>query len=233
MRLRNLSYLLVFVLVAAQPAAAGVGIPQQAQVALSSSQSDLKLSLPSDLRALDRGLSQARAFPLPPAVGGQGFPPENLPLELRTKFEPALLKQLLQSPKGAAVRGIVYMSERPDLQGIGLSGMDVLTRRETIVGQLRSLADRSQRQVREVLERGRAEQRVAAFKPLWIVNGIAVTAPRQVFLELAARPDIAHIRQDHPPAVAAQNPVSSTLVRRQPSLSLCRRGPGHRHRHPN
>jgi hypothetical protein len=116
---------------------------------------------------------------------------------LRLKFEPALLKELLTTPDDEMLRGIVFMREQPNVPRMSLAGLDRLSRRKAVVDRLQSLADRSQVGVRAALEHALGEQKVAAFKPLWIVNGIAVKGRSDIFWELAAHPDIALIKKDH------------------------------------
>lgn len=117
--------------------------------------------------------------------------------DIRRKFEPALLKKLLAAPDQEPVRAIVWMRDQLQIEQISLAGMDRLARREAVVSALRSRADRSQREVRAVLEKARLAGRVASYKVLWIVNAIAVQAPKETFWELASHPDVGMIVQDH------------------------------------
>jgi precorrin isomerase len=47
-----------------------------------------------------------------------------------------------------------------------------------------------------MLSHRRAQELVAAVDPLWIFNGVAVTAAPSVIRELAARPDVREIRPE-------------------------------------
>jgi len=119
------------------------------------------------------------------------------PSALRSRFDPSLLKGLLAASEQVPLRGIVWMREQARVAQMSFAGMDRLTRREAIVSRLQSVAHDSQRKVRAFLENARQEHRVAAYKPLWIVNAIAVEAKKEVFWELAAHPDVAVILEDH------------------------------------
>lgn len=122
---------------------------------------------------------------------------QRLPPSLRAKFEPSLLKKMLAATDDQTLRGIVLMRAQPDTSQLDLAGKDRPSRGEAVVRYLQSQADRSQTAIRQDLERARLEEKVTAYDPLWIVNGIAVQGNAQAFSELAAHPDVAFIREDH------------------------------------
>ncbi len=112
-----------------------------------------------------------------------------IPDSLRARIEPTLLKKLLATD--APVRGIVVMRERPQLAQVQPGGLSPLARRTALVRHLRSLAARSQQPVLAMLA-----ARHVRHRSLWIVNSIAVEGTRELFLKLAARSDVAFIRED-------------------------------------
>jgi hypothetical protein len=129
-----------------------------------------------------------------------------------TKFEPSLLKRLLTDSDGEPVHAIVMMREQSDMRDMQLAGLDRATRAEAIIQQLQSTAERSQTSVRSLLHAAQAEQRVRTYKPLWIVNGIAVEGMGEILWELAAHPDVSIILDDHVhylPDAARDEPVVS------------------------
>lgn len=121
--------------------------------------------------------------------------PQPQPSDARTKFSPDLFKKMLQAPDEMQ-RVMVLMHEQPDVKRLGLEGQNRLARARTILHELQSTADRSQRAVRLLLEQAQFEGRIAAYQPLWIVNAIAVQGPAAFLQELAAHPDVALIQED-------------------------------------
>ena len=88
---------------------------------------------------------------------------------------------------------------------------DRLAHRRAIVERLQSTAERTQSSARALLRQERLAGRVASFKPLWIVNAIAVQGTRQAFWALAADPGIRIILQDkvfHLPETGQTPPAS-------------------------
>ncbi|GAA4250539.1 hypothetical protein GCM10022255_039620 [Dactylosporangium darangshiense] len=73
----------------------------------------------------------------------------------------------------------------------------------TLERTLRATADTAQKSVLELLRKRQAQGLVTTIDPLWIFNGISVTAAPSVIRELAARPDVRRID----PEVTIQAPV--------------------------
>ncbi|GII65403.1 hypothetical protein Skr01_54880 [Sphaerisporangium krabiense] len=69
-------------------------------------------------------------------------------------------------------------------------------RRAAVEHGLRARAAAGQKDLLALLRARRSEGLVSAITPLWIVNGVAVTATRRVLAELAARPEVREIRPD-------------------------------------
>ena len=114
---------------------------------------------------------------------------------LRRKFEPELLRELLAGEDNSFVRGIVVMREQADVDRLALCGSRS-QRISTLVAHLQQTANRSQGEVRQRLLAAQGHQ-LASFRPLWIVNGIAIQAQAGLYWELAARPDVRIILKDH------------------------------------
>jgi subtilisin family serine protease len=66
-------------------------------------------------------------------------------------------------------------------------------RGDFVVNQLKSVADRSQKELHKLLK-----SRGKEYTSFWIVNAIQVTADQETIMELAARPEVAEIASDEP-----------------------------------
>jgi subtilisin family serine protease len=93
-------------------------------------------------------------------------------------------------------------------------------RRAALEATLRARSSGTQRDLLALLFRRRAQGLVSAVSPLWIFNGIAVTATPRVVRELAARPEVREVRPD----VAVQAPpapaLAATAAPAEPNLAL-------------
>jgi hypothetical protein len=126
---------------------------------------------------------------------------------LRTRFEPALFKQLLAAPDDTLIRGIVWMQDQADLSEISAPATDRLAHRRAVVEQLQRTADRAQAGALALLQEAARQGRVTDYHPLWIVNAIAVQATAQVFWELADQPNVRVILQDRVRRLPEEMPV--------------------------
>jgi serine protease AprX len=88
---------------------------------------------------------------------------------------------------------VVTLRERADLTGLPHTRKERL---RALEAALRDTADSSQASIRRVLADGRTAGTVTAVHPMWIVNAITVTATDDVIADLAARPDVASVRDD-------------------------------------
>ena len=139
------------------------------------------------------GPLEATSSPPPPeAIAAPRAPgrPAPVPLALRAKIDPLALKEAEE--EGTATF-LVHLREQADLAAAGRAPTKD-ERRAQVVESLQATAQRSQRGVLAYLEGERASGRVASYRSYWIFNGLAVTATRDVLLELAARDDVAAIR---------------------------------------
>ncbi|SNB47977.1 S8 family serine peptidase [Geobacter sp. DSM 9736] len=84
---------------------------------------------------------------------------------------------------------------------------DKRTRRSKIIRALRRVADASQREIRNFLDK----KKIRKVRPLWLVNGVALTANAQLIQELAQLPQVESIILDASipmPKTVYSNPAS-------------------------
>lgn len=130
-------------------------------------------------------------------AGDASWGTEELPAELRLKFEPSLLRKLLTGAEDDPLRAIVMMREQADVSQMDLTSMGRPSRSREVIRHLQSVAEHSQSSVRAYLAMAQGRQQVVSYRPLWIVNGIAFEGHAKVFWALAARPDVSMIWEDH------------------------------------
>jgi bacillopeptidase F len=106
------------------------------------------------------------------------------------RITPELQGTLQSSQPHDEISVIVTLSEKADIREI--KGRDRRLLRSTLVRALKEKAFDTQRPIKELLESKRARK----VKPLWLINGIAVTAPAGVIHELANFPGVEEIRLD-------------------------------------
>ncbi|WP_353509019.1 S8 family serine peptidase [Intrasporangium sp.] len=88
-----------------------------------------------------------------------------------------------------------------------------------VVRTLRATAESSQRSLRARLETLTRQGRVQAVTPLWVVNGVSLTASADVIRELSARTDVARVVSDSADLVPSALPAEPTIaVTRAPQL---------------
>jgi subtilisin family serine protease len=90
----------------------------------------------------------------------------------------------------------------------------------TLIRALKAKAEGTQGQLRAILGRARADGQASAATPLWIVNGIAITARPGLIRRLAARPEVASIVPDH--SIAAPAPPAGATIAAvvEPNIAL-------------
>ncbi len=114
----------------------------------------------------------------------------------------AELEALLDATgSGDPVSVVVTLRTRADLRGI--RKLPRKSRLKAVISGLQTAAGTSQRPVRTRLRALSRQGKVMDSTPLWIVNGLAVTADPAVIRELAARPDVASVVPDAVPLVPA------------------------------
>ena len=130
-----------------------------------------------------------------------------IPLSLRVKIDPQLLKELDQAgpvdkpalatahPRQAPF--IVYLRQQANLSKAA-SMPDKVQRRQAVVAALREIAELTQREILGVLQAERAAGHVSAFRAYWVFNGLAVTGDLHALLAIASRPEVEFVRYDRP-----------------------------------
>jgi subtilisin family serine protease len=91
-------------------------------------------------------------------------------------------------PSGQMMSVIVHLADDAEW----LSDLQALH----VISTLRAHAETSQAPLLEKLRADEAEGRAGQITSFWIFNGLAVTASRDVILQLAARPDVARVALD-------------------------------------
>jgi subtilisin family serine protease len=125
---------------------------------------------------------------------------------------------------------VVTLREQADVRAVA-HGNRAERLRATIVG-LQATANRTQRALKALLEAGRAQGRVERYTPLWVFNGIAVTATPDFAQALASRPEVQSVSPDEtitapPPVAAASRAESNVSLVNAPALwDLGDRGQG-------
>ena len=107
-------------------------------------------------------------------------------LSIRSRIDPALLKQLMSAPPGERIPMIVVLRD----QAAATAG------RVAAVNALRTTAERSQRGVRAFLTQEEAAGHVEQVRSFWIFNGLALRGVSNVAWALAARPDVEMVKLD-------------------------------------
>ena len=118
---------------------------------------------------------------------------QKVPLALRIKIEPQVLKELDSSQKTTY---IVYLTQQADLTPARRI-QEKLARRQAVVSSLQAVAERSQWGIRAYLDGQQASGHVEAYISFWVFNGLAVTGDLETLLTLAARPEVEKIRANH------------------------------------
>jgi subtilisin family serine protease len=134
------------------------------------------------------------ALVAPSAATGWAAPALQGPVRPTAAVDPLLQRQLDAAVPGRLVKAIVVLKSQADLTNVG--GVTRKNRPGAAARILRGRADLTQRGLRALLDRRRAQGLVTAMTPLWIVNSIAVTATPAVIKELAARQEVREIRPD-------------------------------------
>ena len=110
------------------------------------------------------------------------------------KLGPEVEAILASLPPGDMATVVVTLRERADLTAV--PGANRAARLRNMIQALQARASTSQVQIRSLLRARDAQGKVARTTPLWIFNGISVTATADVIQELATRPDVASITRN-------------------------------------
>ena len=107
-------------------------------------------------------------------------------------IEPSLAAQLATADPTAPIEAVVLLKPQASLSTD--AGTSRAQRVTTVVQELRRVADRAQKPIVSLLAQRISQKLATKIVPLWIVDGVVVTARPVVLKELAARSDVLEIR---------------------------------------
>jgi subtilisin family serine protease len=110
------------------------------------------------------------------------------------KIAPEVLTALSTLPAGQKLSVVVQLAKRADLRKFLKLGRKA--RRTGVIQALKTEASSGQTGIRALLKIRQTEGKVTQVSPLWITNGLLVTATADVIQELALRADVAGIALD-------------------------------------
>lgn len=110
---------------------------------------------------------------------------------------------------------IVVLRQQADLGSVNARSR--ASRLQQVVQRLQTQAELTQPRLRALLRTRQSEGQVTAFQPLWIINGVALTASAAVIRELASLPEVAEIRLDGT-VQAPPRPASTSAA--EPNITL-------------
>ncbi|MFN8443253.1 MAG: S8 family serine peptidase [Caldilineaceae bacterium] len=110
---------------------------------------------------------------------------------------------------------IVVLRQQADLSS--LNERSRASRLQQVVQRLQAQAEHTQSRLRSLLRMRQSEGQVTAFQPLWIINGVALTASASLIRELATLPEVAEIRLDGT-VQAPPRPASTAAT--EPNITL-------------
>lgn len=113
-------------------------------------------------------------------------------------LDPLLRDAMRQLGEGEKIAVIVQMADEADLQDAtaGIPAADRAARGQAVIEALQEVAAATQGGLLAFLQQEQAVGNVERFRPLWISNVVAVTATAEVVRAIAARPEVAVVRQD-------------------------------------
>ena len=138
------------------------------------------------------------------------------PVEARARVIDLALAEILAAQPSGQVRVIVILKDQLDPRTI--RGRDRNERRRLVVQNLRDHSDRTQANLRAVINARANQGRVSAVTPLWVTNVIALTADSGVITELAQLPEVSRIVPDA--TIPAPRPVAQTTAVAEPNINL-------------
>lgn len=129
-----------------------------------------------------------------PPSPAPGWPPETLDA-LRTRVEPALLKEVLEGESGDQLRFIAELASQVDLSSLPATASRGDSRQQ-LVAQLQATAVESQADLLALLRARQSVGQVQEVRSLWVINAVAVTGDVDTLLTVAAQPEVSLIRSD-------------------------------------
>ena len=123
---------------------------------------------------------------------------QQVPAQLLDRISPRLRSKMNSSSAAEQIRIIILMQEHrslSDLQAL-TAGMSKQDKRQTVVAELKALANASQAALSAYLSEMRSSQKVADIRQLWGINGIAALATGSVIEEIARFNEVKRISWD-------------------------------------
>lgn len=114
---------------------------------------------------------------------------------LSPSIDPALQEQLANSQPDELLRFIIHLPETADLTAAALVA-DKLDRRTQVVDRLQETAESSQTALLQQLDALKTQGDVESYRPLWIINAVAVVGTPQSITQLANNPIIERMELD-------------------------------------
>ena len=133
----------------------------------------------------------------------------------RAVIDPALAQVLNAAAPDQNVNVIVYLKDQLDPRTI--RGRDRRESHRLVIEGLRNKSESTQIQVRTLLKDREARGTARKYTPLWIVNGVAVSAHSSVIDEMARLPSVGRIILDA--TISAPRPVVVTAASTEPNIS--------------
>jgi subtilase family serine protease/subtilisin family serine protease len=125
------------------------------------------------------------------------------------RLHPDVDAQLATLPPGGQLSVIVELSDQTDPHVSAAPHRNRRARLRAVVDALRNKAGRTQAPIRALLAQERAAGRALRHRPLWIFNGVTVTAEAAVIRALAARADVREVRLDRAIPLPTPTPTSA------------------------
>lgn len=134
----------------------------------------------------------------------------------REKLAPSLRQEVESAQSDEMITVIVTLREQTNLRRIAEANR--ARRLERVVKALRHTADDEQKGLRALLEQRRSEGLVSRIEPLWIFNGLILTATPAVIQEVAQRGEVLRITPNE--TIPAPQPLPATASLPEPNLEV-------------
>lgn len=132
----------------------------------------------------------------------------SIPVEVINKVAPQILGEMQGLSSNEMVTVIVTLKDKADLRPI--QDRNRRTRIKKIIAALQNKANRSQRQIKALLQQRKQDGKVGQIEYFWIFNGLAVTTTAEVVKELAAFSQVLKIDSNRTVFAPALSSVAAT-----------------------
>ena len=130
-------------------------------------------------------------------------------------ISPTLEAQLQDLAPGEMIAVVVTLKAQVDLSSLPAGSRSLRLR--ALVAALKGKAAATQGPIRTILAAGQTRGEVASVKPLWVFNGLGVTATANIIRDLAARGDVLRITADE--TLPGPSPTE-TSASAEPNIAL-------------